>query len=223
MPVTAPPPPPPRRSHRHVSHTDGETSGYHSDNHLIDPAVGNYHLRRQQPSSRGRVEPADTGSVFLDNHDGPNVISARADYKFLERKKWVQEGQVPYDLYPEVVGLIYRTIFFWNWHKVCYSADVLLCMASSVFLRFMIDRPRLDGLPDRWMPPSFKPSLLCHQVSPILWFLPCTRRHWLVSFVPALSVGDIHPSDRTLGDGSSFAGHASQPCVTNAAWVITRH
>lgn len=106
MPATAPPPPPPRRSQRHVSHTDGETSGYHSDNHLIDPAAANYHLRRQLPSSRGRVEPLppDTASVVIvDNQqDGHNVISARADYKFLERKKWVQDGTVPYDLYPEV-------------------------------------------------------------------------------------------------------------------------
>ena len=131
-PATAPPPPPPRRSHRqHVSHTDGETSGYHSDNHLIDPAAAaaaNYqhlHHRRQLPSSRGRVEPLppETSSVIIDHQDGggggssSNVISARADYKFLERKKWVQDGgAVPYDLYPEVFSLLrphqYRTFFF---------------------------------------------------------------------------------------------------------------
>lgn len=108
MPVTAPPPVPPRRSQRHVSHTDdtGETSGYHSDNHLIDPAAANYHLRRHQPLPSSRLELPDTGSVIIDNqHDGPNIISARADYKFLERKKWVQDGTVPYDLYPEVVQI----------------------------------------------------------------------------------------------------------------------
>lgn len=109
-PATAPPPlPPPRRSQRHISHTDGETSGYHSDNHLIDPAAVNYHLRRQLPSSRGRVEPLppDT-SVILDHQDGPDVVSARADYKFLERKKWVQDGTVPYDLYPEVCAMLHE-------------------------------------------------------------------------------------------------------------------
>ena len=130
-PATAPPPPPPRRSHRqHVSHTDGETSGYHSDNHLIDPAAAaaNYqhlHHRRQLPSSRGRVEPLppETSSVIIDHQDGggggssSNVISARADYKFLERKKWVQDGgAVPYDLYPEVFFSAATTsyIFFSN-------------------------------------------------------------------------------------------------------------
>jgi hypothetical protein len=123
-PATAPtPPPPPRRSKRHASHTvtDGETSGYQSDNHFIDPSAGNYHLRhsRQLPSSRGQsIEPIsnDTSSVIIhhsikeqmnsDHLDGhQSGISARADYKFLERKKWVQDGTVPYDLYPEV-GLI---------------------------------------------------------------------------------------------------------------------
>ena len=119
-PATAPPPPPPpRRSKRHASHTvtDGETSGYQSDNHFIDPSAANYHLRhrRQLSSSRGpSIEPTppDASSVIIhhstkeqinsDHHDDASVISARADYKFLERKKWVQDGTVPYDLYPEV-------------------------------------------------------------------------------------------------------------------------
>ena len=119
-PTTAPPPPPPpRRSKRHASHTmvtDGETSGYQSDNHHIDPSTtANYHLRhrRQLSSSRGQsIEPIppDTSSVIIhhreqinsDHLDGHDVVSARADYKFLERKKWVQDGTVPYDLYPEV-------------------------------------------------------------------------------------------------------------------------
>jgi hypothetical protein len=42
--------------------------------------------------------------INSNRHDEVNEISARADYKFLERKKWVQDGTVPYDLYPEVMG-----------------------------------------------------------------------------------------------------------------------
>jgi hypothetical protein len=104
--------------------TDGETSGYQSDNHFIDPSAPNYHLRhrRQLSSSRGpSVEPmpetSNSSNVIIhhhhstnqeqinsNRHDEVNEISARADYKFLERKKWVQDGTVPYDLYPEVMG-----------------------------------------------------------------------------------------------------------------------
>lgn len=116
-PATAPPLPPPRGSKRHVSHpvTDGETSGYQSDNHFIDPSV-NYHLRPRHQQSSPREHnvtclPPHSPSVIKhsakehldsDHHDGSNGISARADHKFLERKKWVQDGTVPYDLYPEV-------------------------------------------------------------------------------------------------------------------------
>lgn len=119
-PATAPPPPPPRGSKRHISHpvTDGETSGYQSDNHFIDPSV-DYHLRHrhQQSTPRGHNAnslPPDTSSVIMHSpkehldshhHDGSNGISARADYKFLERKKWVQDGTLPHDLYPEVSPL----------------------------------------------------------------------------------------------------------------------
>ncbi|XP_046445896.1 coiled-coil domain-containing protein 66-like isoform X2 [Daphnia pulex] len=131
-PATAPPPPPPppRRSKRHaISHTvtDGETSGYQSDNHFIDPSAPNYHLRhrRQLSSSRGpSVEPmpdtSNSSNVIIhhhhstnqeqinsNRHDEANEISARADYKFLERKKWVQDGTVPYDLYPECLPQLY--------------------------------------------------------------------------------------------------------------------
>ncbi|XP_045026120.1 uncharacterized protein LOC116917800 isoform X2 [Daphnia magna] len=121
-PATAPPLPPPRGSKRHVSHpvTDGETSGYQSDNHFIDPSV-NYHLRPRHQQSSPREHkvtclPPHSPSVIKhsakehldsDHHDGSNGISARADHKFLERKKWVQDGTVPYDLYPECLPQIY--------------------------------------------------------------------------------------------------------------------
>ncbi|XP_057370430.1 transcription factor SPT20 homolog isoform X1 [Daphnia carinata] len=121
-PATAPPLPPPRGSKRHVSHpvTDGETSGYQSDNHFIDPSVNYQHRHRHQqstprgpnlsslpPHSPSVIKLSTKEHVSSDHHDGSNGISARADHKFLERKKWVQDGTVPYDLYPECLPQIY--------------------------------------------------------------------------------------------------------------------
>lgn len=112
-PATAPPRPPSRRSprlqqqHVIVNHTDGETSGYHSDNHLIDPA--HFHRQTHSPSSRSRVAPVTAPPPDESKSDEvSNNISARADYKFLERRKWVQDGTVPpYELYPECLPQIY--------------------------------------------------------------------------------------------------------------------
>lgn len=104
-PATAPPPPLPRHSARgQQQHTDGETSGYHSDNHLIDPSHIHRHIhsstRNRPVTDLQQLQPAD---------ESGHKISARADYKFLERRKWVQDGTVPYDLYPECLPQIYDT------------------------------------------------------------------------------------------------------------------
>lgn len=135
-----PPPPPPRRSPRNFSQTDGETSGYHSDNHLVDPASQRHparhrpeplqpavadHLQQLSTSRSFHVPPQTSvsdhhylqllpqGSLpipphtsvpehYHHGHEHGHAGMPRADYKFLERRKWIQDGTVPYELYGEV-------------------------------------------------------------------------------------------------------------------------